>query len=68
MILRKIMRKGNSLLIKFFRVNTKRGQKDRKAEEQAEYRRLFEQNSQRELANEAAYKKRFEDFDNTINK
>lgn len=47
-------------------MNTKRGQKDQKAMEQAEYRRLFEQNAQRELANEAAYKKRFQDFDKNL--
>uniref|UniRef100_A0A7S3NSH1 Uncharacterized protein n=1 Tax=Euplotes crassus TaxID=5936 RepID=A0A7S3NSH1_EUPCR len=50
------------------RMNTKRGHKDQKAMEQAEYRRLFEQNAQRELANEAAYKKRFQDFDRNLDK
>lgn len=37
-----------------------------KAKEQQEYQRLFEQNSQREIANELAYKKRFEDFDKNL--
>ena len=37
-----------------------------KFREQEEYRRLFEENSQRELDNERAYKKRFQDFDKNL--
>lgn len=39
-----------------------------KEREQQEYQRLFEENAQREIANELAFKKRFQDFDKTLSK
>lgn len=37
-----------------------------KAREQQEYRRMFQQNADREISNEMAYKKRFEDFNKDL--
>lgn len=39
-----------------------------KLREQQEYQRLFQENSQREIANEMAYKKRFHDFGKILDK
>lgn len=44
-------------------MNNLSSKRDNKYKEQEEYRKLFDQNSQREITNELAYKKRFEDFD-----
>lgn len=41
-------------------------QRSNKLKEQEEYRKLFDQNSQREIANEYAYKQRFKNYDSAI--
>lgn len=48
------------------RLKTKENERAYKFKEQEEYRQLFEQNTQREISNEMAYKKRFQDFDKDV--
>lgn len=47
-------------------MRAKEDSKYSKMKEQEEYRRLFEQNAQREISNELIYKKKFSDFDNKL--
>ena len=47
-------------------MRAKEDSKYSKMKEQEEYRRLFEENTQREISNELAYKKKFSDFDNKL--
>jgi hypothetical protein len=47
-------------------MHSKNNQKYSKMQEQQDYQKLIEENAQREIANEAAYKKRFEDFDKKV--
>ena len=52
-----------NVIAKIYRLRSLSNKRNEKAQEQEEYRKLFDQNAQREIANERAYKKRFEDFE-----
>ena len=54
------------VLFLYFRMKVIEGQKSNKLKEQEEYRKLFDENAQREIANEYAYKQRFRDFDSAM--
>jgi hypothetical protein len=47
-------------------MNSKNNQKYEKLQEQDDYQKLCAENSQREIANERAYKKRFEEFGKNV--